>query len=616
MFKNMKISIKILLVILVIAMGSLLVVFAASYYFMNGMVDEFEQTNLSLGINASGITRESLQSQAEYYLLMLMDKQAESANGELYAVNRIVTESAAYTENLYANSELYAGHEMPRPDQTENGVACSKYFLVKGVEETEAIREEVRTLSGCEYMFGPMLENNEMLDNIYIGTESGISYRYSRSNLYNEDYNPKERDWYKTAAASPDTLVWLPTYLDSYGNTCITVAKTYRDRDGALAGVVASDMLLTSIIDNVMGLKVGETGTCFVLDAEMGFIAHPDMKDASFDGELSAHFGDTAFADALRASDSGIVETVYEGRSCYVAFSRLKETGWVFCASVETSEVTQPADRAKAESDEAARVSQEFMQKRLLGINRMFMIYFALIGLIVIMTSFAVAGTITRPIQRLAANIKEIGEGHFDKKIEVTSRDEVGQLGARFNEMQDSLHHYTEHLKKITAEKERIGTELHLATQIQADMLPHIYPAFPERSEFDVYATMTPAKEVGGDFYDFFLVDDSHLALVMADVSGKGVPAALFMMVSKILVQNSAMTGKSPSEVLRQVNEQICANNREEMFVTVWLGILDLTSGKITAANAGHEYPALKASDGSFELIKDKHGFVVGGMEG
>ena len=160
------------------------------------------------------------------------------------------------------------------------------------------------------------------------------------------------------------------------------------------------------------------------------------------------------------------------------------------------------------------------------------------------------------------------------------------------------------------------GQELALATRIQADMLPNIFPAFPERDEFDVYASMNPAKEVGGDFYDFFLVDDDHLALVMADVSGKGIPAALFMMVSKILVQNYTMTGRSPKQVLEMVNSQICQNNREEMFVTVWLGILDLNTGVLTAANAGHEYPVLKQPDGDFELIKDKHGFVIGGMDG
>lgn len=173
-----------------------------------------------------------------------------------------------------------------------------------------------------------------------------------------------------------------------------------------------------------------------------------------------------------------------------------------------------------------------------------------------------------------------------------------------------------EQYEKQRIESSRIDTELTMASAIQADMLPNIFPAFPERAEFDIYATMNPAKEVGGDFYDFFLIDDDHLCVVMADVSGKGVPAALFMMASKIILANNAMMGKSPAQILTDTNAAICSNNREEMFVTVWLGILEISTGKLTAANAGHEYPVIMHEGGKFEILKDKHGFVIGGMDG
>ena len=165
-------------------------------------------------------------------------------------------------------------------------------------------------------------------------------------------------------------------------------------------------------------------------------------------------------------------------------------------------------------------------------------------------------------------------------------------------------------------EKVAADREMRMATQIQEGMLPSIFPAFPDRTDFDVFASMDPAREVGGDFYDFFLVDDDHLCMVMADVSGKGIPAALFMMASKIILANNAKMGKSPAAVLEATNEAICANNRMELFVTVWLGILEISTGKLTAANAGHEYPVLKRPGGDFALVKDRHGFVVGGMEG
>ena len=168
----------------------------------------------------------------------------------------------------------------------------------------------------------------------------------------------------------------------------------------------------------------------------------------------------------------------------------------------------------------------------------------------------------------------------------------------------------------LELEKERVTTELSLATRIQSSFLPKVFPPFPDRHEFDLYASMTPAREVGGDLYDFFLIDEDHLCLVIGDVSGKGVPASLFMMLSSALIHHVAMHELSPAKILTSVNEEICSRNPEEMFVTVWLGILEISTGILTAASAGHEFPAMKKPDGSFELIRDKHGFVLGGMEG
>lgn len=196
----------------------------------------------------------------------------------------------------------------------------------------------------------------------------------------------------------------------------------------------------------------------------------------------------------------------------------------------------------------------------------------------------------------------------------IITNDELEDLSKTIYQMEHTVVNYIDQVTSITAEKERIGAELNVATQIQADMLPSIFPPFPDIPEFDIYASMQPAKEVGGDFYDFFMIDDTHVGLVMADVSGKGVPAALFMVISKTLIKNRAQMGGLPSEILSKVNNQLCENNKAEMFVTVWLGILDITTGVITAASAGHEFPAIK-HNGKYELLKDKHGFVLAGME-
>jgi len=169
----------------------------------------------------------------------------------------------------------------------------------------------------------------------------------------------------------------------------------------------------------------------------------------------------------------------------------------------------------------------------------------------------------------------------------------------------------------VAKEFSRVDTELNLARDIQANILPNIFPAFPDRKEIDIYASMEPAKEVGGDFYDFFLIDEDHLAMVMADVSGKGVPAALFMMIGKALIKNQATPGTKPSEILAAVNHQFCENNENGLFITAWVGILTISTGELIAANAGHEYPVIKRKDSQYELFNDgRHGFVLGGMDG
>jgi sigma-B regulation protein RsbU (phosphoserine phosphatase) len=253
-------------------------------------------------------------------------------------------------------------------------------------------------------------------------------------------------------------------------------------------------------------------------------------------------------------------------------------------------------------------------------INKIILALIILVLLVILGQSAFLHRTLLQPLKQISDEAKRFSKENVkaEKKLQETIRnqDEIGHLAVSIDKMEDRIQNYIESITQITAEKERINTELALATRIQADMLPHVFPPFPDRNEFDLYASMDPAREVGGDFYDYFLADDDHLCMVMADVSGKGVPAALFMMASMILLRNNAMLGKSPAEILTDVNAAVCANNREEMFVTVWLGILEISTGRLTAANAGHEYPALMRAGGEFELYKDKHGFVIGGMEG
>ena len=228
---------------------------------------------------------------------------------------------------------------------------------------------------------------------------------------------------------------------------------------------------------------------------------------------------------------------------------------------------------------------------------------------------------VLRPLKKVQGSIRLYKQTKDSDEVVralsgIQGGNEIGRLSEDVVALSKEIDDYVERIESITAERERMVTELSMAKQIQASMMPRIFPPFPERPQFDVYAMMEPARSVGGDFYDFFLIDEDHLCLLIADVSGKGIPAALFMMASKIILQSCAMLGKSAGEILEKTNEGICSNNEKEMFLTVWLGILEISTGRLTAANAGHEYPVLRQPDETYEILKDRHGFVIGGLPG
>lgn len=244
-------------------------------------------------------------------------------------------------------------------------------------------------------------------------------------------------------------------------------------------------------------------------------------------------------------------------------------------------------------------------------------ISFSIICVALLLYMILVKWMVLNPVEKLSQFTTDIVKsGNFEKrKIELKTRDEIEELGQSFNFMVERLEDYIENLTTVTAEKERIGAELNVATHIQSSMLPCIFPAFPDRSELDIYATMTPAKEVGGDFYDFFMVDERHIAIVMADVSGKGVPAALFMVIGKTLIKDHTQPGRDLGEVFTEVNNILCESNDNGMFITAFEGVLDLVTGEFRYVNAGHEKPFIYRKNGEYEAYETPAGFVLASLE-
>lgn len=262
------------------------------------------------------------------------------------------------------------------------------------------------------------------------------------------------------------------------------------------------------------------------------------------------------------------------------------------------------------------------VNKEILGATvqgTMYVLLFQLIFAIVCLIFIKVYVTI--PLRTVKNNVDYYEDTKNSAEVvknlsRVKLNNEIGRLSESFSNMALEIDNYIKEVKKVTAEKERIGAELNVATRIQEDMLPREFPPFPDRTEFDIYANMDPAKEVGGDFYDFFFVDDDHLALVIADVSGKGVPAALFMVIAKTLIKIRTSSKKgSPAEIFYDVNNTLCEGNNEQFFVTVWLAVINLKTGEGIAANAGHEHPILRHKGGEFEPVIYKHSQPLGMLE-
>ncbi len=229
---------------------------------------------------------------------------------------------------------------------------------------------------------------------------------------------------------------------------------------------------------------------------------------------------------------------------------------------------------------------------------------------------------VSRPLTKVKKAMIDYREEKDTAKIteqlsRIHSRNEIGVLADEFGTLTQEMERYTEEMEQVAAEREHAATELNVATSIQSDMLPSEFPPFPDRHEFDIYATMEPAQGVAGDFYDFYFLDEDHLVLTIADVSGKSIPAALFMAIAKTTLKNRAITGGgTPAEILEDTNNQLCEGNKSNFFVTVWFAILTVSTGELFVANAGHEYPAIRYGDQPFELIKTKHGPAVGAVEG
>ncbi len=419
-----------------------------------------------------------------------------------------------------------------------------------------------------------------------------------------DSYNYVLQDWFHIPRELKKS-VWSEPYYDEGGGNILM--STYsvpffeeHDNRKRFAGIVTADISLEHLTNIVSSIRVLKTGYGCLLSRNGVFLAHPRqdivMNESLF--SIAEERQDSNLRDIGRrmaAGETGFIsfETL-DGVPSWMYYMPLPQMGW-------TLAVVFPRDELLADIRHLTLI----------------MAGMSLAGIFLLaMVVVYISGSISRPVRALAEASDKIAAGDFEADLpEPQSKDEVGALTRDFQIMKDSLKDYIRQLTETTAARERMESELEIAHDIQMSILPKTFPPFPTRDEFDLYAMITPAREVGGDFYDFFQLGENRLCFVIGDVSGKGVPAALFMAVTKTLIKSFARDDVSPEVILNHVNKELAAENDACMFVTLFCGLLDMTSGEILYANAGHNPPLLVKQSGSVEWLPRAGSLVAGAME-
>ena len=594
------------------------------------LVDLSGETNERQLAAMSGTTAAVIDTVITQNMDSITDKEAQLADEMFRDVAARVQMVGDYAQKLLESADEAPRAPWNRPDATKNGELFAKVLFAEGVDEA-ALEDRVSIIANMGDMMISLCKAYGE-DNIWFSLAEGATLmvddvpdEWILDDGSYETYNATERYWYKQAAQE-GKLVFSDVEIDRRTwEKCVTCALPVYGADGKLLGVAGADIFLTDMQAKAAASS-DSAGILLIVNHNGHVVVAPDNQDVfpvlksveASDLRESDNAGLASLVQDALQSKTDVRMVNLDNGTYYMIGVPMKTAGWAMITAFSEEVAGQPVRTIRETYNGIqAEAAEEYRAKTSQGQTLMWIILGLLLAALV--GGALLAGRkIVKPLNTITKRISEIGGDNLQFRMEDEYRtgDEVEVLAKSFADLSAKTMDYIDQVTTVTAEKERIGTELHVAREIQKGMLPGIFPPYPERSEFDLYAAMDPAKEVGGDFYDFFLIDHDHLAMVMADVSGKGIPAALFMMVSKTILKNNAMLGKSPAEILVSANETICSNNKMQMFVTVWMGILEISTGKITAANAGHEYPAIRRAGAGFELLKDKHGFVVGGMEG
>ncbi len=462
---------------------------------------------------------------------------------------------------------------------------------------------------------------NTRLNSCFVATPDGIAI-IARDNTDIKTLDVRHRQWYTGAVETGNvffTDVEKDTLSDNYGIVCS--APVYSN--GKLVAVVGADLFLRSMANAVESSDSNGAFACIINDdgkvifspRSEGVLRAGDSESLSDLRKEPGGFGEFVDESIKGTSDVRILEI--DGSKSYVSSAPISSVGWIILNIVDVETTRKPLRDMQEGHDRILRDALASFDESMRYGKMTVVVLILVIVLVAMFAAGVVSRHIVRPLEVMTRKVTSLGGDNllFEMEDAYRTDDEIEVLAGSFAKLSKKTLLYVDEVKRVTAEKERMTAELSVARSIQASQLPSDFPPFPQRSDIDLFALMDPAKEVGGDFYDFFMIDDDHLGLVIADVSGKGIPAALFMMISRILIKNCLTEGMSPSAALADANNKLLEKDAAEMFVTVWAAVIDLQTGEGVASNAGHEYPCIRHGDDPFVLVRSKHSPAVATLE-
>jgi sigma-B regulation protein RsbU (phosphoserine phosphatase) len=568
-----------------------------------------------LGDSAAGISAKAMEVQLTGKIDRIAQDIALILDERLLKIENHTRMTADIAGSIYATRQGWGNKILPRVRAGEIPPPEPYLYIVPGVDYSR-IRAEVELAGNISEVLRQITVIDRGIATSTIGGESGYVIAMDATPWPSAEFDPRTFSWYRGAKAA-NGLYWTDVYEDHRGRgPAVTCAVPFYEQSGVnriLRGVARSTVLLSDFSRVIDSAGLGRTGQLFILDRGGTKIYSSEGVDITMDenGELKGeNFLDSSdsrlqsLGQSMTLGAAGMTELEMDGLSVYVAYAPIQTLGWSLGVAVSAREVSASALLIE---NQIWRITESTQ----IGITRYIFIMAAIIAALLVLMllgiaffSFRFTHAVTGPILALNDRVHEIAGGNLDREVVIKTGDELEQLAVSFNMMTSQLRRHIEEIARVTAERQRINTELDIATRIQVGMLPNNFPPFPNRKkEFDLYAEMHPAKEVGGDFYDFFFVDDDHFALVIADVSGKGIPAALFMATTKTIIKNRLQGGEDPALALTIINRQLCDNNITDMFVTVWLCVLEINSGRLVYVNGGHNPPLRKQGSSGFSFL-------------